>query len=388
MRLWRLHLRIPLLLLVVAALWPAPAGAIRIQFDYGCDNGFFTDPQTYPQADEAKAALEHAARSFEIFRDELAPIEPGDTNTWTAMFPDPADPFGPAAEVSNMDVPADTLIIFAGACNLSGSLLGVGGTGGFSATGFAPWPDVVGYRGQEGAALSSPTDFGPWGGSVTFNASEQWSFDVDAPPADTEHNDFLSVALHEVAHVLGFGTAGSWSTYAGSGEFTGPASKAVFGGNAPLDSGGGHWAAGTESYLGGAVQEAVMDPNLLVGSRKLLTDLDRAAMQDIGWEMPIPGDADLDDRLGVADYLTVKAHLGQAGTWAEGDFDLDGDVDGRDLRILVDGLDRTAEPTGGGPGTFGDAVPEPASATFALLAAAFCLLRRRTATRKGRNQRA
>ena len=34
------------------------------------------------------------------------------------------------------------------------------------------------------------------------------------------------------------------------------------------------------------------------------------------------------------------------------------------------------------------AVPEPASATFALLAASFCLLRRRTAARKGRDARA
>src|SRR5690606_2650504 len=48
-----------------------------------------------------------------------------------------------------------------------------------------------------------------------------------------------------------------------------------------LDSDLSHWRSGTFSRG----QEAAMDPTLTTGARKLLTPLDFAALDDIGWEI-------------------------------------------------------------------------------------------------------
>lgn len=50
-----------------------------------------------------------------------------------------------------------------------------------------------------------------------------------------------------------------------------------------------HWAEGTTSFVAGLPQEAAMDPTITTGTRKAFTDLDFAAMKDIGWEVtPVP----------------------------------------------------------------------------------------------------
>lgn len=62
--------------------------------------------------------------------------------------------------------------------------------------------------------------------------------------------------------------------------FTGENSVAEFGGNVPL-SGSSHFREGTEDDG----NEVAMDPSILVGTRKLFTALDDAALADIGWEL-------------------------------------------------------------------------------------------------------
>jgi hypothetical protein len=96
-------------------------------------------------------------------------------------------------------------------------------------------------------------------------------------------NDFLSVAIHEMAHLLGLGSAPSWDTYVSGGQFIGTNSVASYGGNVPLYS-DHHWAEGTMSTVKGVTQEAAMDPSITVGTRKLFTDLDYAGLADVGWE--------------------------------------------------------------------------------------------------------
>ena len=67
-------------------------------------------------------------------------------------------------------------------------------------------------------------------GAISFSAVAHWNFAASKSP-QAGQNDFLSVAEHEIAHVLGFGTANSWKTrltLSGGkyvGPFTGP--KAV-----------------------------------------------------------------------------------------------------------------------------------------------------------------
>ena len=81
--------------------------------------------------------------------------------------------------------------------------------------------------------------------------------------------DFYSVAVHELGHVLGFGTAGSYSTRVQNGQFNGPAVIALTGSSQAVTT-DGHWASGL-SYGG---QEAAMTPNIATGVRKQFTELD------------------------------------------------------------------------------------------------------------------
>jgi MYXO-CTERM domain-containing protein len=53
-----------------------------------------------------------------------------------------------------------------------------------------------------------------------------------------------------------------------------------------------HWAGGTLSTFEGASQEAAMTPSIANGTRKNFTDLDFAAMNDIGWQVTAVPEAD------------------------------------------------------------------------------------------------
>lgn len=86
--------------------------------------------------------------------------------------------------------------------------------------------------------------------------------------------------MHELAHVLGFGTASSFNNLISGGLFTGPTVNALLGYDPPVTS-DGHWANGL-SYLG---QETAMDPSIAAGQRKSFTELDYAAMKDMGWQV-------------------------------------------------------------------------------------------------------
>ena len=61
---------------------------------------------------------------------------------------------------------------------------------------------------------------------------------------------------------------------------------ALHGGPVPLASGAGHWASGIQSAINGVGSfETAMDPEIVNGVRKPFTDLDWAALQDIGWQV-------------------------------------------------------------------------------------------------------
>jgi hypothetical protein len=132
---------------------------------------------------------------------------------------------------------------------------------------------------------STRTDFGAWGGVISFDTATSWNFSVGSGPAGSEF-DFLSVAIHELAHLLGFGTADSWDNLVTGGEFTGATATALNGGSSPLTNpAADHYAAGT--MFGG--DEAAMTPSITIGTRKLFTELDFAGLDDIGWQVtPVP----------------------------------------------------------------------------------------------------
>ncbi|WJW74268.1 matrixin family metalloprotease [Thiohalobacter sp. IOR34] len=261
------------------------AAAISINFDFSYDtNNFFSDPTS-------KSVLQAAGSFFEgIIQDDLTAIASGGGNDFQAKFNDPAT--GTLVTLPNFSVAADTLTVFAGGRSLGSGTLGIGGPGGFAVSGTTSFVDNAVTRGEQGDTLgASATDFAPWGGAITFNTDTSWYFDTDPSTLESfSGNDFYSVALHELGHLFGIGTADSWDNLIVGSDFTGPAATAVYGGNVPLED-SGHWAEGTQGMVDGLAQEAAMDPTLLVGSRKRFTDLDVAALSDIGWEttvVPVP----------------------------------------------------------------------------------------------------
>ena len=251
--------------------------ALSIVIDYRLDANNFFDTQEKRDLFQQAANL-YAARII----DDLSAITPSGSNSWQAALTHPAT--GQATTISNLPVATDTIIVFAGGRDLEDDTLGIGGPGGYSANGSSSWLATVDRRGQTGASGSSPTDFGPWGGSITFDTvGTNWFFGSTTAGLDSTEADFLSVAVHELGHVLGFGTSNSFDRLVSNGKFTGPKAVAEYDGigNPPLFSDTSHWA----NDVTDGSQETAMDPAILLGTRKLFTNLDWAALDDLGWTL-------------------------------------------------------------------------------------------------------
>lgn len=129
-------------------------------------------------------------------------------------------------------------------------------------------------------------DFEPWLGSMAFNSNVDWFFD-STPTTDSDipsaKSDFLSTAIHEIGHILGFSS--SIKAFANNldsaGNFAGPNAMAQNGGAAiPLE--GSHIQ---DNYEFGGSGETVLDPSSRNGVRQLPTILDIAILDDIGYEV-------------------------------------------------------------------------------------------------------
>jgi hypothetical protein len=320
-----------------------PASAIVIQLDYSYDTGNFFAPGS-----QARASIEAAATFFsDILADTFSAIQTPNTFVgssgsvtwqWTMNFTNPANN-NPVVR-TNPIVNADQYIVFAGARNLSGNTLGVGGPGGYTwssnPTGTftsaeisqinqitANFEDAVERRGET-------SGFARWGGAITFDSAPPapWHYNHTTVPSGTV-TDFYSVAIHELAHALGFGeddTDGSnftaWESFVSSGDsrFYGSNATAAYGGPVPLQPAPdlSHWAEGTTSVVYGTSvpQEAAMDPTLTTGTRKRFTALDAAAMKDIGWTVvSLPanyGDYNNNGVVDAADFAIWRKRLGQS----------------------------------------------------------------------------
>lgn len=267
--------------LTTLALVSQQATAFSIQFDYSRDANNFFNTQA------KKDVLNTAGNYFNtIIQDNLTAINSGAFNSFDAVFANPAT--GASETINSFSIAADTIKVFVGGRNIAGSTLALGGHGGFGVSGTNSFVNNAITRGQapntSDVLGTSAVEFAPWGGSIAFDSSASWYYDSNvSTSADVINNDFYSVALHELGHVLGIGTADSWSSLVSGGQFTGLASVAAFGGNVPLDTNGAHWQNGTSSLVNGVAQQAAMDPSITTGTRKVFTDLDNAALTDIGW---------------------------------------------------------------------------------------------------------
>jgi len=288
-------MKFPLTAAALALAFCTNANAIEVVLDYRFDrSGYFSGGT--PEALERRTVLEAAAGFASRLADTLAPIAPGDGSTWAVTFRHPSwiSSFE-TVTVTDLAVPANRLIIFVGASTSFGSVLGIADGGSVTATGTTEFLNAVATRGQSGAALPVPRDFGPWGGSVWFNSAAPWYFGLDPAGLVAGRSDFLTTATHEFLHLLGIGDAPSWSAWvqpcpsAAGLCFSGPASVAAHGGLVPLDPIAAHWAEGVTSTVTGVAQETLMDPTTVRGLRELMTELDLAGLADIGWQVtPVP----------------------------------------------------------------------------------------------------
>ncbi|MBC7818691.1 MAG: hypothetical protein IAG10_17515 [Planctomycetaceae bacterium] len=259
-------------------LEPRQLLTVSIQFDYSRDaNHFFDDPAR-------QQILELAGQTIgSRLNDNLQAITPSGSNTWSLSATNPSG--ASTFTLTNVTIPENTVIVFAGSRMMSS--LGIGGPGGYSASGSSAWLNLVESRGQSGALDDPNSDFSLWGGSITFDLDANWYFGTSEAGLGSGQQDFLSVAMHELGHLLGIGTASSWDRFVSAGSFLGPNSIAEHGGNVPL-SGSSHFHEGLEDDD----QEVAMDPTLLQGTRKLFTELDFAALADVGWEVSGFGEDD------------------------------------------------------------------------------------------------
>jgi hypothetical protein len=342
---------------------------VTFDFNYSLDSGFFT---TNPAA---KTALERAATVYsDRLVDTLTDITPGNGNTWNANFSNPST--GAATQITDLTIPTGSIKVYVGGATLGGAL-GQGGPGGFTGNGDSVFVSNLLYRGQTGAADNPPSDFARWGGTIAFDKTVAWNFNLTAPAAGK--NDFLTVATHELAHVLGFGTSDAWrakltavSLATGGtqyvGPFTGPKAMQLNNNTpVPLETPAGtnnaqHFKNSLMSTVGGlTAQETLMDPDITTGTRKKITLLDWAALDDIGWDLAKGGDANADGSVDFLDLAKMAQNYnvtdGQR-RWSDGDFNYDGNVDFQDLSIMAQSYNTSG--VQGGP-----AVPAGTSSDFA-----------------------
>jgi hypothetical protein len=109
-----------------------------------------------------------------------------------------------------------------------------------------------------------------------------------------------------------------------------------------------------------------MDPEITTGTRKRLTELDAAALRDIGWEVTEPtinyNPADFNEDT-LVNGVDLTAWRGSFGENANADADGDGDTDGADFLIWQKNFGATSI-VPSGLAAFA-AVPEPHSALVA-----------------------
>ena len=364
--------------LVSAMTLPAEALTVDVQFAGGT---LFT-----PATDAiAKAAISAAAADLSAAITSSLSAIPSDVFIGSYLSTDvtfdwrwdSTDPYTmtvtPHADAT---LAADQVKIFVDASNLTGNVLGQGGPNiglGFTypvgppptqvqlafddasamseaAYNRGPGPVIGTLDGTvSGTSYSYSVDYGVSYGSVYFdvdknndgmkdsNASLEnyWHFDHTTPVAAGK-NDIYSIALHELLHALGVGTATSWKDQVSGTTWNGSEVQAITGSGAGLvQLGGDHIASGTQSVRisDGAAQEVVMDPSNTIGTRKELTVLDLAFLRDIGYEtvsvsIPNPPDYDGDGDVDGADLAAWEASY---GVDSGGDTDMDSDTDGTDF---------------------------------------------------------
>lgn len=235
---------------------------LNIEFDFSFDSaGFYDDPRI-------RATLEASARVWEgLIRDEFADIPAGTTFTIE-------NPTTGAATPVTLSAPIDDLRIYVGTRDM-GYRPALAFPTGQDATG-----DVLQSRVTENFRGAGPTtDFEPWAGWLALNPNAFWHVDHTAEVTPGAH-DLLTHVVHQLAHILGFGTSPTFLSIGAGAQFDGPNALVVNDGQPiPLGLSLGHVV---EGFAGSRI---LMDPNIPRGERLEPTPIDLALLSDIGYEI-------------------------------------------------------------------------------------------------------
>jgi len=259
-----------------ATIQNAPAvGNLKVKIDYSLDtNGFFNDSNRRVLL---QAAADLVASKF---TDTLSAIQPAVGDMWSAQFLNPST--GVDTTRTNLSIAQNEILIFAGARALGSNQGAIGDRGGFSAqSNRAAFLSAVQTRGNPGVIASPVTDTAPWGGSIAFDTGKNWYIGTSETSLGANQLDFVTVAIHEFTHIMGFGTADSFNAKISNGKFTGAASRAVYGQDVPLSAARSHFLS---SILVDG-KRPNMVPDFGTGQRVSPTRLDLAVLDDIGWDL-------------------------------------------------------------------------------------------------------
>ncbi len=166
-------------------------------------------------------------------------------------------------------------------------------------------PRMYSIADQQELSKSKTVNFtlhvGALAGFLTFAVDNKWQYDYQSPVGDDQF-DFYTVMLHEMMHSLGFGSAASWKAKVSGADWSGQHVIDLMGtgkglihqfyneGKPEQKEDGNHIAESVMSKIVGTdiAQSPVMVPDLGVGVRKKLTDLDIAFLLDLDTPAPTP----------------------------------------------------------------------------------------------------
>jgi len=330
---------------VVLCAFAPDASALTIVADYSADsatdNFFASRPLAKAAVDAAAASLSSFITStFSAISSTGTPNATNITGTmgsttataeWGYSYYNPST--NAVTDITAPSVAANTIRIFVGMRELTASTISVGGTAGAflttSASGFetelasavslmAASSNAYMRRGSslvvdtftDSITMDSTTagyslSYAPAYGTLTFDIDTNndgftdlpaqmdafWHFDA-TKPVPAGKMDFYSVALHEMVHAIGLGSSATWDAKHSGTTWLGAKAIALNGGTGAglISADGSHISQSivSTSLVDGVTQTPLLAPSQAAGTRRQLTAMDAAILQDLGYIVIVP----------------------------------------------------------------------------------------------------